>query len=106
MPRLIDVSNNNDYVNLARVKEAGYAGVWHKASEGVTFTDGLFAKRRAEAAKAGLRFGAYHFARPHSLATDPINQADHFCAVVGKVGRTDLRPVLDYEVLHPGGHDA
>lgn len=92
---LIDVSNVNGSVDWKKVRADGVTGAWLKASEGVTFTDALFAAHRRAANRAGVRVGAYHFARPDNNTAK--QEADHFSDVVGKVGRRDLRPVLDYE---------
>lgn len=74
----IDLSNNNGSVDLAHEKDArGLSFVFHKASEGTTFRDGLYAARRAQAAALGLVWGAYHFAHPSG---DPVAQADFFVA--------------------------
>lgn len=98
MNLIVDVSNNQSFVDFKSLARYGIAGVWHKASEGLTFNDKHFQTRRIEAAVAGVRFGAYHFARPDAHPYDADSEARHFCAVVGKVGRNDLRPVLDLEV--------
>lgn len=92
---LIDVSNAQGAVDWRAVKKAGVAGAWHKATEGATFDDAWFAANRRRAGQAGVRFGAYHFARPDR--NKPETEADHFCRVVGKLDRRDLRPVLDLE---------
>lgn len=97
--QIIDVSNVNGVVDWHRVYAAGIRGVYLKATEGATFDDGLFQSARRRANAAGLRVGAYHFARPDH--NNPKIEADHFARVVGKVGRRDLRPVLDFEQAAP-----
>jgi GH25 family lysozyme M1 (1,4-beta-N-acetylmuramidase) len=92
----IDVSNHQGLVDFAAVKRAGYAFVFLKATEGVGFTDGMFATDRAKARAAGLVVGAYHF----SSAGDPIAEANAFCAVVGSLTTGDL-VVLDWETSAP-----
>lgn len=72
----------------------GLVGVYLKASEGHTYVDSTFADRRRAATRAGLRVGAYHFARKGS----PEAEAAHFCSVVRSLERRDLRPALDAEV--------
>jgi lysozyme len=97
---LADLSNNNPAVDLAKLAASRMvAGVYHKATEHDAFVDAFFSDRRREAARLGLRFGPYHFARPDR---DPTTrgarlEAQHFCDIVGKLGRRDLRPALDYE---------
>lgn len=93
----VDVSNWQGPIDFAKVQAAGKRFVFAKASEGTTWTDASYARNRAGAIAAGLRFGAYHFARPGSAAGDAVREADHFIAVMGlKHGM--LRPVLDLEV--------
>lgn len=92
----IDVSNWQGTIDFAKVKAAGKRFVFAKASEGTTWTDASYARNKANAIAAGLRFGAYHFARPGSATGDAVKEADHFIAVMGlKHGM--LRPVLDLE---------
>lgn len=95
---VIDVSNVNGNVDFTAIKRAGIPAAFMKATEGLSFNDGRFAGFRKAAAAAGVRIGAYHFARPDRQPYSPEQEADHFCKVVGTVGRTDLRPVLDFEV--------
>lgn len=94
-----DLSNNNHEPNWARLKRSGVAGVWLKASEGRTFVDKTFALRASRARNAGLRVGAYHFARPDANPgrDGAIFEAMHFASIVRAIGRRDLRPVLDLE---------
>jgi GH25 family lysozyme M1 (1,4-beta-N-acetylmuramidase) len=102
---IVDLSNNNGTPDFGRIKAAGIEGVWLKASEGVSFVDQTFHTRALAARKAGLRVGAYHFARPDVNSLHAGDEAEAFCRVVSTagVGRRDLRPVLDYERLRPRG---
>lgn len=93
---VVDLSNVNGAVDFKALKAAGVGGVICKATEGLTFNDALFNQHRADAALHGLRFGAYHFARPDH--NSPVSEAKHFVAVVKKVGRRDFKPTLDLEV--------
>lgn len=95
MPQLLDLSSNNPLPDWSKIKADG---VWLKATEGLSYNDSVFRHNRLQAAKYGVRTGAYHFARPDLHPYDPEDEAKHFCAVVGSVGRRDLRPVLDLEV--------
>lgn len=99
MFKLIDLSNNNTVYSFGLVKAAGIKGMWHKATEGATFTDKKYKERMASARKAGLLVGAYHFASP--TGGDAVAEADHFSQVVGTVRPGDLLPVLDME-QNPG----
>lgn len=94
---MIDLSNNNGHVDFHKVRQQGHQRfVYLKRSEGATFTDGTFDKRYRDAVAAGLRVGAYHFARPSRHT--PREEADHFLRLLPHlhVGR-DLRPCLDLE---------
>jgi lysozyme len=94
---LVDLSNNNPGpIGFDAMKRAGVFGVWHKVSEGETFTDPDWHARAWQARKAGLRVGGYHFARPEHGNAEA--QAAYFVAHLGKVQRRDLHPVLDLEV--------
>lgn len=95
---LVDVSNVNGNIDFGAVRESmGATGVFLKATEGLTFDDPKWPSFRSAANAAGLRVGAYHFARPDLHPYDPDDEADHFCRIVGSIGRRDLRPVLDFE---------
>jgi lysozyme len=91
----VDISHHQSgAIDYAAAKRAGVRWLYHKATEGATFTDTNYAKRRAEAKAAGLPFGAYHFAR--ASAGDAVLEARHFLKVAApKPG--DLRPALDLE---------
>src|SRR4051812_27513860 len=94
---VVDLSSNNRAPNWRVLKQSGIDAVWLKATEGVTWNDPDFHAWRKAANREGLRVGAYHFARPDLHPYGPTKEARHFTDVVGTVGRTDLRPVLDYE---------
>jgi lysozyme len=102
---VLDASSNNKEPNWNLLKKAGVSAVWLKASEGMNWRDPNFAAWRKAANKAGLKVGAYHFARPDLHPFDRIGEALNFWRAVGKVNTTDLRPVLDYEVLSSHGGD-
>ena len=67
-PLVVDLSHHNDVTDFSAVKAAGIAGIIHKATEGVGFTDKLYADRRGRALGVGLLWGAYRFLRPGSIA--------------------------------------
>lgn len=98
-------SNNATEPNWVALKRAGVSAVWLKATEGLTWNDPTFQNRRKAANKAGLRVGAYAFARPDLHPYGAEAEARHFVQTVGHVGATDLRPVLDYERISSQGHD-
>lgn len=82
-------------LDLRRSKQAGLKFLYHKVTEGTTYVDDHYDGRRVEAAKAGLVFGAYHFAQPSR--TDAVREARHFLKHA-KVRPGDALPVLDLEV--------
>jgi GH25 family lysozyme M1 (1,4-beta-N-acetylmuramidase) len=97
----IDVSHHQGNINWNSVAESGHVFAFHKATEGATFTDNTYATNRAEAADAGIPFGAYHFARPQggtitAAQADAVSEAEHFLEVAQPVPG-DLLPVLDME---------
>ncbi len=97
----IDVSNWQRQIDWLAVAGTGQSFVFAKATEGTTFTDVTFAINRSGAKVAGLRFGAYHFARPSGTSdaaaiASAIAQADHFLEVA-EPRRFELLPVLDLE---------
>src|SRR5687768_11224062 len=89
---IMDISHNND-IDLSAAQSAGIVAVIHKATEGATFQDPMYATRRAEASQLGLLWGAYHF----GTAADVSQQIQNFTQTA------QLQPgdvvVLDYEEL-------
>ena len=97
----IDVSNWQRQIDWLAVAGTGHAFVFAKATEGTTFTDLTFPLNRSGARVAGMRFGAYHFARPSgssdaAIVASAVAQADYFLSVAEPV-RGELLPVLDLE---------
>ena len=74
---VIDISHHNHVEDFARVRRAGVVAVIHKATEGATFRDRLYAERRAAARAAGLRFGSYHFSSGAPVAAQVENYLAH-----------------------------
>lgn len=87
---IIDI-NHNDDINLSAAKSSGIVAVVHKATEGATFQDPLYATRRAEAQQLGLLWGAYHF----GTAADVNQQLQNFTQTA-QIAPGDL-VALDYE---------
>jgi Lyzozyme M1 (1,4-beta-N-acetylmuramidase) len=92
----IDVSRWQGTIDYAKVAAAGKRFVIAKATEGIGYTDPNWIKNRTNAAAAGLPIAGYHFARPDSNPTKPVEEADWF---VSQLGLTNgmLVPVLDIE---------
>jgi GH25 family lysozyme M1 (1,4-beta-N-acetylmuramidase) len=97
----LDVSNWQHTVDWLQVFDAGYTFAFAKATEGTTFTDVTYPLNRGGTGGFGIRFGAYHFARPSGSSdaarvASAIAQADHFVDVA-QPRAGDLVPVLDLE---------
>ena len=76
--------------------------IFGKATEGITLVDPTYSINRAGTEGFGLRFGAYHFARPGGSSVAAANgernpQADHFIDVAAAAAQGELPPVLDLE---------
>ena len=93
----IDVSHWQGYIRWSAVADAGVKFAIAKATEGRYFVDSRYARNQERAEAAGIRFGAYHFARPDSTYRDAIREADHFVFTANLAGR-HLVPALDLEV--------
>jgi GH25 family lysozyme M1 (1,4-beta-N-acetylmuramidase) len=88
---VIDLSHNNQNVDLTRAQADGIQGIFHKATQGTGFADPAYASRRAAAKTAGLLWGAYHFA----TGADPVAQAQFFLRVASPSPQDLI--VLDFE---------
>jgi lysozyme len=77
--RALDISHHNEVSSWEAVVGAGIVGVIHKATEGTSYKDPDYLPRCAPALRAGLCWGAYHFANGSDVAA----QVDHFLSVVG-----------------------
>jgi GH25 family lysozyme M1 (1,4-beta-N-acetylmuramidase) len=64
MTLAIDISNNNNVVDLSYCKPAGVDVVVIKATEGIHFHDDFYYANLLQAHNNGLIVGAYDFARP------------------------------------------
>src|SRR5207244_7081432 len=97
--------------DFVAMKNEGVVGVIHEATFPRYERDWRYSERQISAMRAGLLWGAYHFAD----GTDPIRQADHFLAAVAAThplacapneqekNRPDVLLVLDFEHNHYHG---
>ncbi|HXH95594.1 MAG TPA: glycoside hydrolase family 25 protein, partial [Gaiellaceae bacterium] len=97
----LDVSHWNGVIDWIRVAGDGYSFIFGKATEGFTLVDPTYSVNRAGTEGFGLRFGAYHFARPSGTSdaaatASAVQQADHFVDVAAPQA-SELPPVLDLE---------
>jgi lysozyme len=91
------------------MKSEGILGVIHEATYPRFERDAKYLERQQSATRAGLFWGAYHYAN----GTDPVRQADHFLSVVSNAwsqadpaARSNgVLLVLDFEKNghYPGG---
>lgn len=96
----IDLSNaQKAAINWPEAKKAGVRLVMHKATEGHTYVDPLYARRRAETTTHGIKFGAYHFAHP--APGNAVTEAEFFLKHAAPK-RGDIVPALDLEVNEHG----
>lgn len=79
IPRVVDLSHWNTVEDMHATAAAGIWGCIHKATEGEGVVDEMYEERRALAAGALLRWGAYHFLRPGDMA----EQAAFFVEIAG-----------------------
>jgi lysozyme len=100
----IDVSNHQGAINWSSVKAGGIQFAFCKATEGVDFVDARFAANMANASAAGVLIGPYHFGRPDSNSSNPLDavlEADDFVDAIAPYYNNPnalyLRPVLDVE---------
>jgi GH25 family lysozyme M1 (1,4-beta-N-acetylmuramidase) len=93
----IDVSHWQGTINWTQVAAAGKKFAIIKATDGTSFIDNMYATNHAQAKAAGLKTGAYHFARPSSAIGNAAAQADLFINTA-QLGINDLLPALDLEV--------
>jgi GH25 family lysozyme M1 (1,4-beta-N-acetylmuramidase) len=90
-----DLSHHNADPALIKARDAGLMFVYHKATEGTTVQDRKYPARRSAARKAGVAFGAYHFASPDR--DDAVAEARAFIEYADPEAG-DLAPALDMEV--------
>jgi len=94
---VVDLSHHNGDVDLDVAREeGGLRGVIHKGTQGLTYTDPLYAVNRQKAADAGLLWGAYHF----GTGSDGVQQAEFFLEQTEPNADTLL--VLDFEANPQG----
>jgi lysozyme len=91
----IDVSHHNGTIDWKKVAAEGVKFAFIKASEGFTFVDSKFRTNVEGANAAGIKTGAYHYAK-FSTVSEALAEAKHFIRVVSAVNLT-YPMVLDLE---------
>ena len=89
----LDVSYYEPNVDWASVFAQGYLFMFAKATQGIGIVDSRFSTHWANAKKAGVLRGAYHYL---TVSQDPVKQADLFLSRLGN-DLGELPPVLDLE---------
>ena len=92
--RGVDVHGAKGPIDWHKVKAAGYDFAFVKCSEGISFNDPRYHVNLADARRAGLHVGSYHFARPDH--NQPEDEAHSFAAKLWLLPG-DLLPALDFE---------
>jgi GH25 family lysozyme M1 (1,4-beta-N-acetylmuramidase) len=90
-PNVLDVSHHNTVDSFQSIYNFGIRGIIHKSSQGTGMTDKTYASRRTSAVRAGLLWGAYHFADNSNVKA----QVDNFMKSAQPEEHTLM--ALDYE---------
>jgi GH25 family lysozyme M1 (1,4-beta-N-acetylmuramidase) len=90
----IDVSHWQGTINWSMVRASGKVFAFAKATEGIGYKDDSYDRNKTGAMSNGVKFGAYHFARPGS--NNPVIEADWFVDNSAYT-RGMMLPVLDLE---------
>ncbi len=96
----VDVYSGNSTINWNQVKAAGYTFAYAKATEGVGYTDSEYLNYAVNGVSAGMKMGAYHFARADLNPTPAgaVSEANYFLSVAQPyITSCDLPPSLDLE---------
>ena len=96
----VDVYSGNSTINWTQVKAAGYTFAYAKATEGVGYTDSEYLNYAVNGVSAGMKMGAYHFARPDLNPTNAgaVAEANYFLSVAQPyIISCELPPSLDLE---------
>lgn len=96
----VDVYSGNSTINWTQVKAAGYTFAYAKATEGVGYTDSEYLNYAVNGVAAGMKMGAYHFARADLNPTNAgaISEANYFLSIAQPyITSCELPPALDLE---------
>lgn len=93
-----DISHHQNTVDIAKYAASGRSILVCKVTEGADWVDPNGQSYRADANKAGLRTGLYHFAggSKSKKLNDPVVEANNFLKQVGTLGPKEFA-VLDFE---------
>lgn len=91
----IDVSEWQEEIDFAKVKEAGIEVVYIRAGQGFSYKDSKFERNYEEAKKHGLKIGVYHYVTARSTEDAKI-QAQFFVSLIANK-QIDCRLAMDFE---------
>lgn len=89
---VIDISHYSTVTNWTSVKNAGIAAVIHKATEGQTYHDKEYHKRKAQALSAGFLWGSYHYTSGAVPLRQVENYLDYAQPTPGELVAIDVEP--------------
>lgn len=91
----IDVSHDQGQIDWGKVKSSNIDFVYHKATDGITYTDNMFHVNAKALEKEKIPFGAYHFFEPED---DPYLQAQNYIRSIKNI-KLSLIPMVDVEII-------
>lgn len=91
----IDISNHQATANFRQIEQSGREFCIHKCSEANDYVDRYLRERWDQMAAAGLKRGAYHFARPSSCSS--ASEASFFVKLMKDLLLNGDVVVLDME---------
>ncbi|MQA41393.1 glycoside hydrolase family 25 protein [Rugamonas aquatica] len=91
----IDISHHQGTFDFSDIAGTGHRFVFVKASEGMSMHDSHYLKNIANARKAGLAVGSYHYYDTDAAAADQLENFEKI--VVVRPG--DLPPIVDIEKM-------
>lgn len=83
-----------DVIDWNKIDKSVIFAAIGKASQGAHNTQRNFTAYRLECRRLGIPFSPYHF---FDASAGGLEQAQHFCAVVGDLVENEFGPVLDWE---------
>ena len=96
----VDVYSGYGTINWSQVASAGYSFAYAKATEGVGYTDSQYLNYAVNGLSAGLKMGAFHFARPdlNPSLSGAVSEANYFLSIAQPhITQCELPPALDLE---------
>lgn len=76
----VDISNNNGYLDIGKLKNSGYSFIIAKATEGTGFIDKYYQTFAQQSKILKIPIGAYHFARFKNVESAKV-EAEFFLTV-------------------------